>query len=98
MHLRQRNYIFYLRAATPDASAAPFIFTAATARTGNSRILSDEILGSSRRMTQGRNSSFRNSLYGIPKFAVAAVKTRLQDFRAIVSFKAAALAVGERLR
>ena len=31
-------------------------------------------------------------------FAVAAVKTRLQDFRAIFSFKAAALAVGERLR
>ena len=76
------NYIFYLRraAAKITKSAAPFIFTAATAGTGNSRILSDEILGSSRRMTQGRNSSFRNSLYGIPKFAVAAVKTRLQDF------------------
>ncbi|MCI7246807.1 MAG: hypothetical protein MR481_02640 [Campylobacter sp.] len=29
-------------------------------------------------------------------FAVAAVKTRLQDFRAIFSFKAAALAVGRR--
>ena len=80
MHLRQHNYIFYLRAAAPDASAAPFIFTAATEGTGNfriylrnfrilyyvilgldprisvlgnSRILSDEILGSSRGMIQG---------------------------------------------
>ena len=77
------NYIFYLRTAAPDASAAPFIFTSATAGTGNSRILyyvilgldprisvlgnsrilSDEILGSSRGMTQGRNSSFRNSRF-----------------------------------
>ena len=34
------NYIFYLRAAagTLAASAAPFIFTAATAETGNSKI------------------------------------------------------------
>ena len=49
------NYIFYLRraAAKITKSAAPFIFTAATAGTGNSRILSDEILGSSRGMTQG---------------------------------------------
>ena len=30
------------------------------------------------------------------RFAVAAVKTRLQDFKAIFSFKAAALAVGRR--
>ena len=35
-----------------------------------------------------------NSLWGILKLAVAAVKTRLQDFIAIFSFKAAALAVG----
>ena len=59
---------------------------------GNSKFIFDEIPRSSRGMTQGRNSSFRNSLYGIPKLAVAAVKTRLQDFRAIFSFKAAALA------
>ena len=81
------NYIFYLRraAAKITKSAAPFIFTSATAGTGNSRIclrnfrilyyvilgldprisvlgnsriLSDEILGSSRGMTQGTNSSF----------------------------------------
>ena len=42
LYLRQHsmNYIFYLRTAagTLDASAAPFIFTAATAGTGNSRI------------------------------------------------------------
>ena len=53
LHLRQRNYIFYLRTAALDASAAPFIFTSATAETGNSRILSDEIPRSSRGMTQG---------------------------------------------
>ena len=47
------NYIFYLRTAALDASAAPFIFTSATAETGNSRILSDEIPRSSRGMTQG---------------------------------------------
>ena len=81
------NYIFYLRTAAPDASAAPFIFTAATVGAGNfrfalgilefsvilgldprisvlgnSRILSDEILGSSRGMTQGRNFSFEFKL------------------------------------
>ena len=37
-----------------------------------------------------------NSKFGILKLAVAAVKTRLQDFIAIFSFKAAALAVRER--
>ena len=86
LHLRQHSmrYIFYLRTAagTLGASATPFIFTAATAGTGNSRILyyvilgldprisvlgnsrilSDEILGSSRGMTQGRNSSFEFKL------------------------------------
>ena len=45
-----------------------------------------------------RNSRLGNSRFGILKLAVAAVKTRLQDFIAIFSFKAAALAVGERLR
>ena len=33
--------LYILRAAAPDASAALFIFTAATAGTGNSRISSD---------------------------------------------------------
>ena len=49
------NYVFYLQAAagTLDASAAPFVFTAATAGTGNSRILSDEIPRSSRGMAEG---------------------------------------------
>nr|WP_321319484.1 hypothetical protein [uncultured Campylobacter sp.] len=92
------NYIFYLRTAAPDASAAPFIFTAATAGTGNSGILYyvilgldprisvlgnskfifDEILGSSRGMTQGRNSSFEFKFKEFSaeflKFAIAAVK------------------------
>ena len=67
---------------------------------GNSRILSDEIPRSSRGMTQGRNSSFEFKFKEFSveflKLAVAAVKTRLQDFRAIFSFKAAALAVGRR--
>ena len=45
--------LYILRAAAPDASAAPFIFTAATVGAGNSKILSDEILGSSQGMTQG---------------------------------------------
>ena len=102
LHLRQRNYIFYLCTATPDARAAPFIFTSATAGTGNSRILYyvilgldprisvlgnskfifDEILGSSRGMTQGRNSSFRNSRFCLrnSKLAVAAVKNKAPRF------------------
>ena len=41
-------------------------------------------------------SLLRNSRLGILKLAVAAVKTRLQDFIAIFSFKAAALAVRGR--
>ena len=91
LHLRQRNYIFYIRAAAPDASAVPFIFTAATAGTGNSRILYyvilgldprisvlgnskfifDEIPRSSRWMTQGRNSSFRNSRFYLRNSGIA---------------------------
>ena len=55
LHLRQRNYIFYLRTATLDASAAPCFLTAAVA---------------------SRNSRFKEFL----RFAVAAVKTGLQDF------------------
>ena len=51
------NYIFYyLRTAAPDASAAPFIFTAATAGTGNSRILYYVILGLDPRISALRNS------------------------------------------
>ena len=84
--------------ATLGASAAPFVFTAATAGTGNfriclrnfrilyyvilgldprisvlgnSRILSDEILRSSRGMTQGRNSSFRNSRFCLRNSRIA---------------------------
>ena len=54
------NYIFYLRAAagTLDASAAPFIFTAATAGTGNSRILYYVILGLDPRISVLGNSKF----------------------------------------
>ena len=59
LHLRQRNYIFYyLRTAAPDASAAPFIFTAATAGTGNSRILYYVILGLDPRISVLGNSKF----------------------------------------
>ena len=52
------NYIFYLRTATLDASAAPFIFTAATAGTGNSRILYYVILGLDPRISVLGNSKF----------------------------------------
>ena len=56
LHLRQHNYIFYIRAAAPDASAAPFIFTAATVGTGNSRILYYVILGLDPRISVLGNS------------------------------------------
>ena len=62
LHLRQHsmNYIFYLSTAagTPDASAAPFIFTSATARTGNSRILYYVILGLDPSISMLGNSKF----------------------------------------
>ena len=54
------NYIFYLRraAAKITKSAAPFIFTAATAGTRNSRILYYVILGLDPRISVLGNSKF----------------------------------------
>ena len=50
--------LYILRAAAPDASVAPFIFTAATAGTGNSKILYYVILGLDPRISVLGNSKF----------------------------------------